>query len=109
MIATLIHFQQYDIVYLLVIILVMYACIRRKVNNNRLRVVDLYHHLSRALFYDIDKNELIRGDDALALQKRLRIEKPRKVGKLKYEQGIRADVWDCGGNQVIYGNIYELI
>lgn len=73
-----------------------------------MKVMDLYHHLSRVMYYDIDKNILIKDQAALDLQKKI-IQSGQKIGWHDTEkQQIKADVWGGGKPTIIYGAIYEI-
>jgi hypothetical protein len=67
--------------------------------------IDLYHHLTRALWFDLSAKRLIDGDEAIQMQKMAK----REIGFLPFEQGLRADVWGNGEPTVIYGTVYEFV
>lgn len=64
--------------------------------------VNLYHHLSRAMWYDMSKKTLIKGEEAVALRERL---KPTEYF-LETQEGVRFDVWENGKPTIIYGRIF---
>lgn len=71
-----------------------------------MRIVDIYHINSRAMFYDLDSKKIIQGDAALALR-----EKCIGVGRagwLDFNEGVRADCFSNGHPTTIYGAIYEI-
>jgi hypothetical protein len=108
MILTL--FIQQDIEACLIItLLVMMYCIVKQKRAQTERLVDLYCIGSRYLYYNMDTKELIRGDDAKCVHDQIiALRWKNKIGELKREQGIRADVWDNWSMTVISGDIYKL-
>lgn len=66
--------------------------------------INLYHHLSRELWYDIANKKLIRGEKATEVS----MKSKREIGFVPIEQGIKADVWGDGKSTTIYGKVYEL-
>lgn len=71
------------------------------------KVVDLYSHLSRALFWDVDKKRLIEGEKAIKLSKGFH-EKANRVGYLGINENVMVDVWKNGKPYLITGTIFEI-
>lgn len=73
-----------------------------------MRVINLYHHLSRAMFYDLDKRVLIDGERALELQGKVNKGECKDIGWKEHDDNITADIWGNGKPTKLYGRIYEV-
>lgn len=69
-------------------------------------VVDLYHFLSRAMYYDLDKKLLIKDEKAVDLRNKIR-DSGVWTGELKSSEAMKVDL-GFKTPSIIYGNIYEL-
>jgi hypothetical protein len=71
-----------------------------------MKVIDLYHHLSRAMFWDIANKKMIQGDRAVKIKQS--ILGKHRVGFQEPSPGLTYDVWGDGKPVMIYGNIFEI-
>jgi hypothetical protein len=88
--------------------LIMFAVVKNRKQPRRKKVVDLYCHMSRALYYDIDTRELIRDEEARKIYDSICATKQKSYESIDYKQGVKADVWRNGKPATISGNIYTI-
>lgn len=69
--------------------------------------IDLYHHLSRAMYFDVIKKKLIDKEDAIKLRKKIQA-KGKHMGWQEPNDNLTADLWKNALPVKIYGNIYKL-
>ncbi len=69
-----------------------------------MKVIDIYHVMSRQLYYDLDNKMLIKDQDATNLKKKCTPDK--RVRWVDFNEGVKATF----GTQIstIYGNLYEI-
>src|SRR5688572_12406164 len=95
--------------WLAAVLLLMFLIVKKHKRKGRRRVVDLYHIMSRCLYYDLETKELIREDEAREIGRKIAALNWRnKCGEVRREQSLKADVWNNGKESIISGNIYLL-